>query len=850
MVFGAFKIDIDNHSETIFKNFIYANSHKGGYNATFLNKDRTSYGVIENIVYDLAQHNISHLKKKYNEDINVSFFTKCYKVPDDDTHMHTDCDDLDFFVNDKETMRPIISSITFLTKSDHPFMITNLTTNDIYDINNNNNIDINKDVGSLVYYPDKYDHIIFEGGKYFHGEIPMSSSKLPFSNTQLECKDNLCKERLLLVILLWKKTDIPCAPYYTDENMAYKVIDNDLYTVKKTGLLNDYIHDIMKGKRNILNEQDSTNIEKYKLELSNKKLNIINYIDEALCYKFYANIINRRRHNLYNLNNVNDYDVLNKKTNNKNEVSLQELNNIFFLSNTDTNINNLFNIITDVDNSYLLNYNIFEQSRYNYITDILWKNKKIYDSYPVYKMHNIDLQIEDNNLNDCIDDYISNREYIFGNKQFLLDTKKKHFSPVEKLVYEIAENTLSSANILFDNNIGIEFWIKTERDDSSITFHLDSTDSGRVLGYNLYPFLSNIFYLNDDYANNYTVVSNLTMQDLKYRRSTDCSISFILPKKNKLLTLFGGKHYHGNIKANNSTRRLLIINYWYKLPLQYYNYYNYYKNKYNTQLYTKTQPVSTINVSRNYNNIYLDSDTLEVIGKKMLDTHDALDNYVDLIKKIDNTYDATTFSVNNNNRTQLQSVKFSLDIVNNNYIDDEFDRLNNEDTSCEIKNTQDAVVNVKYSEISINPTLISKDKFDIYNHYIPYKILDVITAYIKLLDSNYNIVNNENNECLELDFTTDFDENMQKYIFKFLLLGVLDNMKTKTIDIQSIKIRKDVKYNQHITCKHIYIPICDDFKITVDNHVLNIIKSGFIDIKDDTDVSINCNDLILCMEYI
>jgi hypothetical protein len=267
-------------------------------------------------------------------------------------------------------------------------------------------------------------------------------------------------------------------------------------------------------------------------------------------------------------------------------------------------------------------------------------------------------------------------------------------------------------------------------------------------------------------------------------------------------------------------------------------------------LYTKTQPVSTINVSRNYNNIYLDSDTLEVIGKKMLDTHDALDNYVDLIKKIDNTYDATTFSVNNNNRTQLQSVKFSLDIVNNNYIDDEFDRLNNEDTSCEIKNTQDAVVNVKYSEISINPTLISKDKFDIYNHYIPYKILDVITAYIKLLDSNYNIVNNENNECLELDFTTDFDENMQKYIFKFLLLGVLDNMKTKTIDIQSIKIRKDVKYNQHITCKHIYIPICDDFKITVDNHVLNIIKSGFIDIKDDTDVSINCNDLILCMEYI
>ena len=129
----------------------------------------------------MAQHDISYMKSDNIDNFKVTFFTKCYKTTGNDVNMHVDFDDLDFIKNDKETIHPFMSSITYLSISSNPTIITNITGDDIYDSNNINNVEVEKDVCSLIYYPDKYDHIVFEGGKYYHGEIPMDNIYLPFS---------------------------------------------------------------------------------------------------------------------------------------------------------------------------------------------------------------------------------------------------------------------------------------------------------------------------------------------------------------------------------------------------------------------------------------------------------------------------------------------------------------------------------------------------------------------------------------------------------------------------------------------------------------------------------------------
>ena len=295
-----------------------------------------------------------------------------------------------------------------------------------------------------------------------------------------------------------------------------------------------------------------------------KKVNIINYVDNLLTYNFYKDIIHTEKHNLHKLNEICDYNVMNKNTNKRNEIILQELDSIFLLSTKSVDFNEVFELKTQYNEDYILDYKIFEKSRYDYTLDVIWKNKSIYDCYPIYKMYNIELKIDNKILEDNINHYLLNKSEIYRSSNFLLDVKKKYFSPLEKLVYDIADSTLKNINIPFDNNIEVEFWIKTE-DDNNVTFHLDTSDTNPRIGYDLHPFISNIYYLNSNTDNNYTIVSSLTMNDLKYGNK-DAEICFVKPIKNKLLTIFGGKHYHGNIKCNNNKRQLLILNFWYRFP--------------------------------------------------------------------------------------------------------------------------------------------------------------------------------------------------------------------------------------------------------------------------------------------
>lgn len=843
MSLGIFKLDIDKSTEETLKNFIYSNTlREGGYNVYKLDKDNKKKSCVEKAIYKLAEHNVNYMKNGNIEDFNVTFFTKRYKVTDDDLNIHTDIDDIDVIKNQTQTIAPVLSSITYLSKTTNPTMITNITGNDMYDLDNVNIVDTDKDVCSLLYYPDKYDHIIFEGAKYYHGEIPMYSNVSPFTN---DCIDFVsgkceCEERLMIVIFVWKKEDLPIVPYYKSDIASYNIISR-CRDIENT---NDFINDIIDDRKEVLSNESKD----YKLEIHTKTVNIINYVDKLLTHKFYVDTYRKihDRITIQNFNKICDYNIVNKITNVRNEISLQELNFVFFLSEKNVEINDIFDLKTHYVNDHFLDYKIFEEGSHNYTLDVIWKNKSMYDLYPIYKTHKVELQIDDKLLEKNIEYYVMHKHITYKEEGFMLDVRQKYFSPLEKLVYDIAESTLNNINIPFDNNIKIEFWIKTSNDDPNITFHLDSSDSKNDIGYNICPFISNIYYLNDDSDNNYTVVTSLNMRDLKYHNTkNNKDICFIMPKKNKLLTIFGGNHYHGNIKSSSKKRQLLILNYWYK---PYLNIRNYYKNTYNVETYEKNKCKTKFNISRTYRTINIDDELMGVFVRKLLETNDKYENYVDLINKIDDTYDATLF-VSNASTKPLESLKFVLG--NNSYIEDEFNRLNNEVIKkCKTDGVLNNVMKPSENIIIKKSSVVHKEKFDIYNYHISFNILHITEAYIRSLESKFNRIHDDI-DCLELDYREQLDENMQRFIFKELLLSVLDYIKKGKLNIQRMKIRKNITYNGYTNNNHIYIPLSDKIRLLLDSHVIDVFKGGFIDINSKTHICIDNEEILLiCLEYI
>ena len=105
-------------------------------------------------------------------------------------------------------------------------------------------------------------------------------------------------------------------------------------------------------------------------------------------------------------------------------------------------------------------------------------------------------------------------------------------------------------------------------------------------------------------------------------------------------------------------------------------------------------------------------------------------------------------------------------------------------------------------------------------------------------------------DCQELDYRTQFDENMQRFIFKNLLLSVLDNTKKNNIDIQNIKIRRNIVYDDCSNNNYICMPICNSSIIQIESHKIELLKGGFIDINKGAHIYIDSKEILLCMEYI
>ncbi len=173
---------------------------------------------------------------------------------------------------------------------------------------------------------------------------------------------------------------------------------------------------------------------------------------------------------------------------------------------------------------------------------------------------------------------------------YLLDTSKKEFDLIEKVVYDIAMFHFNRLNIDFNSNAYfIEFWFKNiisqNEEDNSMninTFHCDCDENERKLNKKLYyPLLSCVNYFNDNKFP--TLLTDINFDNYKFKTfENKNNIQLIFPNKNKQLT-FNGKTFHGVIDIFNQfnqfnidakfDRYMLAINLWNKKPLhiEFYN---------------------------------------------------------------------------------------------------------------------------------------------------------------------------------------------------------------------------------------------------------------------------------------
>jgi hypothetical protein len=197
-------------------------------------------------------------------------------------------------------------------------------------------------------------------------------------------------------------------------------------------------------------------------------------------------------------------------------------------------------------------------------------------SFSEYSIYNSKLE-ELNILEEFIFKNNKNINDKYNTNTFLLDTSLEDFSLIEKYVYEIAMFQFKNLNIKYNSDkYYIEFWW---RNDIFKSFHIDCDEKYRTetKKYSL-PLLSNVFYLSDSYYA--TILTNIELEDYKYKEFNNHNISISLSKKGKIVS-FDSRYFHGvsNIfedidpGVTTSGRSTIMINLWDKKPkdIIYYN---------------------------------------------------------------------------------------------------------------------------------------------------------------------------------------------------------------------------------------------------------------------------------------
>lgn len=146
----------------------------------------------------------------------------------------------------------------------------------------------------------------------------------------------------------------------------------------------------------------------------------------------------------------------------------------------------------------------------------------------------------------------------------LLDLKKNRdeYDILENAVLKIMEFHVKRLEMVIDDSIHVEFWLKNTSDIHN--FHLDCDEYERKENKKYYhPLVSCITYLNDH--TDPTFISNVSHEEYKYKDFDEqTGFSLIVPEKGKHIC-FDGSKYHGVTyfdKNDCLPRYILAVNIW------------------------------------------------------------------------------------------------------------------------------------------------------------------------------------------------------------------------------------------------------------------------------------------------
>ena len=185
-------------------NFIKTNSKDLVLLDTNSNKNLS---IVEKFVYELGLYHLRRLGLIGDHLVNsidkyyIEFWFKCESdIPESKIihEFHVDKDE-ELFTKNNILKCPILSTITYLSDSIYPLVITNIKYDDLSCKENL----LNKEKEFIMVYPKELRHICFDC-KYFHGVVDLEPDTFIHSNKGNEHNESKENERIVLVFNIWK----------------------------------------------------------------------------------------------------------------------------------------------------------------------------------------------------------------------------------------------------------------------------------------------------------------------------------------------------------------------------------------------------------------------------------------------------------------------------------------------------------------------------------------------------------------------------------------------------------------------------------------------------------------------
>lgn len=811
--------------ENIIKHFPWFDNRINVFKLDF---NKPTFTFLEKFLHDVYKLNISQYKIEDKNNHIVTFSIQKYSEL---TNIHYIKDELSSLIGNQN--EPILSSITYFNRGYNPFLYTNINKKEI-DNNSNSIKGSEKIFSSLLYWHDKHDHIIFDKNN-FQGEINIeeNNSQSVFYNNSCgdNCDCNLKKYAIYMTI--WDEQNIPLVPFFNNDYISYKNIESQ-FLLKEHKNYKENIN-FQKEINNILNKDD----ENYKpnseslIKYNYKKIQLVEY-NCNFDYHYYKRLIFDKDSKAFNIfSSINDYDIINKENKGRYQINLQDYNNVFLLK---SNTNDLSDNSIKINNlDCICNHYLDIESKavfklYDYLLKLIPLKKNTYYEYPIFDIVNVKTEKDYiSKLKTCIE----NNSITSLSLTYLLNVNESKFNIIEKLVFEICNYYLKLLNIPFNNDIIIKCQLKNSHYKTDL-----SSNDGQI------PFFTNILYLNDS-EYDYTIATNLTRSDIKFKNNKNKMISFLKPSFLKLISLFGGYHFNTNLLHDNSNVKMLEINYFYKKSFLFESF--------------KSDKLKNVKETYNkYENLF--SFEKNDKPKRVLCNQELLDKSIQKILNSDINYTSYEELFNSTNLdSDLIFYSFERKKVNSKQV---CFKISDFSDSKEIKNTklQSKSINQTKNNNEFIPMVVEKKKeqyenITLFNNYLKDSQLLFLNNYVQYIDNWTNIEDFYFKKEIDI---VNFSQEMQRILFDVLIIEILKVIESDNkLNITNIKIIKDIdfeKFGKISKDNHnmVFIPLLNknDTKITLKNsYVYNILFQSFVVLTGIIEFKIQSNNMFLIIEY-